>query len=71
MIHFGVNLTYPPKSGLSLFRGWGEVPMDGVEDMCAKKFPLVLLVGIESQSRVHRRKQEQGKNLKISDCKVG
>ena len=36
MIYFGVNLSYPPESGLPIFRSWGEMSLVGVADMCPK-----------------------------------
>ena len=40
MIYLDVNLTYPPESGLQLFRVWEELPLDGAADMCTENFRL-------------------------------
>jgi hypothetical protein len=41
MIYIGVNLTHTPESGLSIFRGWGLVPIGGFVDTCVEKCQLV------------------------------
>ena len=49
-----VQLTYPPESGLPIFRGWGEVAIDVFLHTWAEIFPLLLMWGRATLSSMRR-----------------